>query len=503
MSATATNIASETGRYSAPHPAGSLAAKRLFDVVAAVFGLLLLSPLFAFMALLLRRESRGPVFYPGERMGMRGRTFRILKFRTMYESESVHDGPRITAADDGRITPLGRWLRATKINELPQLWNVLVGDMSLVGPRPEDPEIAKTWPESVFREVLSVRPGITSPASVIYRDEEKLLKSATLMDDYLKNLLPAKLRLDQLYVRNRSFVSYLDVIFSTLLLLLPGVRRVQVPAESLFNGLLTRFTRRYFSWFVADIVTAFVAVALAGLLQRMSGPLDLGFEQALALAALLAIAFSVVNTLLGLGRVAWRQAPSSYAIALALSSALSTLLIMAANRWLLRRGPLVPMGMLPVAGLLAWLGFMATRYRERLLTGLAAQWLLLARSRQPRLGERVLIVGAGECSMLATWLLRHSAPNSAFSIIGMVDDDPGKQGMTVEGCPVHGLTRRIPELVKAHDVGLILFAIENISPEERRRLLSLCMDTPARLVVVPDFMAAFRGLLRQQPGRVA
>ena len=99
---------------------------------------------------LCRREGPGPVFYRGPRLGKNGRVFGILKFRTMYECPASYRGPRVTAQDDDRITPLGKWLRDTKLNELPQLWNVLVGEMSLVGPRPEDPEIVKTWPEGVL-----------------------------------------------------------------------------------------------------------------------------------------------------------------------------------------------------------------------------------------------------------------------------------------------------------------------------------------------------------------
>jgi lipopolysaccharide/colanic/teichoic acid biosynthesis glycosyltransferase len=179
--------------------------KRAFDIAASFLGLLLLSPVFCLVALLIKRESPGPVFYRGPRVGLGGKVFGILKFRTMYECAASYQGPSITARDDDRITPLGKWLRETKVNELPQLWNVLVGEMSLVGPRPEDPEIARTWPEAARREILSVRPGVTSPASVVYRDEEKLLKSATVMDDYLKIMLPDKLRLDQIYVRSHRF----------------------------------------------------------------------------------------------------------------------------------------------------------------------------------------------------------------------------------------------------------------------------------------------------------
>ena len=464
--------------------------KRAFDLCAAFWGLVLLSPFFLLIACALKRESPGPVFYRGPRMGRDGKTFGILKFRTMHECPASYEGPCITGRDDDRVTPLGRWLRHTKINELPQLWNVLVGEMSLVGPRPEDPEIAATWPEAVRAEILSVRPGITSPASVIYRDEEKLLGPANVMDDYLKKILPDKLRLDQLYIRNHRFLSDLDIIVWTLVVLLPRLRENTVPIESFYNGLLSRFAKRYFSWFVIDTLVAFAAVGLAGVLWRLGGPLNLGAEHAVWIAAGMALIFSLINSRLGLGRVWWRHAKPMYTFDLALSSGISTLLVAAFN-WFWPGGRVLPLGMILNAGLLAFLGFIAVRYRERLLTSLARRWVT-RREQGHRIGERVLVVGAGECGLLATWLLRRSKLSSAFSVIGMVDDDPTKQGMTIDRYRVFGLTRRIPEIVKQQDVGVILFAIESIQPEEQARILKLCRQTRARVILIPDLMALLR-----------
>jgi lipopolysaccharide/colanic/teichoic acid biosynthesis glycosyltransferase len=186
------------------------AVKRGFDIVLSGLGLLILSPIFLLIAILIKRDSPGPVFYRGRRAGQYGKEFTILKFRSMYERPESYQGEKITAQDDPRITPVGKWLRQAKLNELPQLWNVLKGEMSLVGPRPEDPEIVATWPEELRKEVLSVRPGITSPASVMFRDEEQQLgngavmvgQSPTIMDKYLGEILPSKLRLDQIYVHS-------------------------------------------------------------------------------------------------------------------------------------------------------------------------------------------------------------------------------------------------------------------------------------------------------------
>lgn len=473
----------------------SNAGKRLLDIAASLFGLIVLAPVFALLALRIKRESPGPVFYRGPRMGRGERIFQILKFRTMREEAASYAGPGVTAQDDPRITPVGRWLRDTKLNELPQLWNVLVGDMSLVGPRPEDVEIARGWPEAVRREILSVRPGVTSPASVAYRDEEKLLSSASVMDDYLKVILPDKLRLDQIYVRHHSLLADLDIIFLTLLVLVPRLRKRPIYTETLYNGLLSRFIKRYLFWFSVDTLVAFTAVGIAGVLWRLSAPLKLGIDIAVSAAIVIAVVFGLINFLLGLGTIIWRYAKPRMAFDLALSTTLSTAVV-AALDWLRPGGKSLPPGMVIVTGLLAFLGFVCVRYRERLLTGLARRWLWRRQSTE-RIGERVLVVGAGECGLLATWLLRRSNLASAFTVIGMVDDDPAKHGMTMDGHRVFGFTRRIPELVKRRDVGVILFAIETIEATERARILELCRQTRARVVLIPDILAYLREQLSQ------
>ena len=188
--------------------------KRLFDVMAAVVGLLVLSPLFALVALAIKLTSRGPVFFRQERVGRDFQTFRIYKFRTM-----VVDAPRlggqITAGRDPRITSIGHLLRKTKLDELPQLLNVLSGAMSLVGPRPEVPKYVEMF-RPQFAEVLSVRPGITDLASVKYRDENEILGQA---DDpeaaYVNQVLPDKLALATEYVRRASFWFDVRLIFAT------------------------------------------------------------------------------------------------------------------------------------------------------------------------------------------------------------------------------------------------------------------------------------------------
>lgn len=192
----------------------SLALKRLFDLGAACLGLLLLSPVLVVIALWIKRDSPGPVFFRQERVGLQGKPFRIYKFRSMRVDNA---GLQITVGEDARITPSGRFIRAYKLDELPQLINVVLGDMSIVGPRPEVPRYVKLYPEAVRTQVLSVRPGITDLASVQYRSESTLLaQSADPERTYIDEVMPAKLALCQRYVQERSFLLDLKIIAMTI-----------------------------------------------------------------------------------------------------------------------------------------------------------------------------------------------------------------------------------------------------------------------------------------------
>ncbi|MGB3223302.1 MAG: sugar transferase [Desulforhopalus sp.] len=191
--------------------------KRTFDLVCSGLGLLLLSPIFLLIALLVRLESKGPVFFRQERVGVNGRLFRIHKFRTMSVGTECA-GLQITVGSDHRITRVGGVLRKYKLDELAQLIDVFVGDMSLVGPRPEVPKYIACYPEAVRSEILSVRPGITDWASIQFKDENDILGCASDPERaYIEDVLPVKQRYYLKYVRERSFLGDLRIIFATLL----------------------------------------------------------------------------------------------------------------------------------------------------------------------------------------------------------------------------------------------------------------------------------------------
>ena len=196
------------------------AGKRSFDVCCALLGVVLLAPVFLFIALLVLTTSGRPIIFRQERVGRYGKSFFICKFRTMANVPSSGDESLLTASGDTRVTRLGRWLRRTKCDELPQIWNVLRGDMSLVGPRPEVPYFTgKFTPRQ--RAVLEVRPGITGPAATHYIAEEQLLASHPDKElFYVNELLPAKLEKDLRYAEHVSFNTDLKLIANTFLRLL-------------------------------------------------------------------------------------------------------------------------------------------------------------------------------------------------------------------------------------------------------------------------------------------
>jgi lipopolysaccharide/colanic/teichoic acid biosynthesis glycosyltransferase len=190
-------------------------SKRVFDVAASAAGLVVLAPLFAATALWIKFDSPGPVFFRQQRVGRDGALFDIIKFRTMRVE--MPSASQLTIEHDRRITRVGKFLRRHKLDEFPQLFNVLQGSMSLVGPRPEVPRYVACYPADVRAIVLSVPPGITDWASICYKEENAILGRTTNPEQaYLDTILPAKLKYNVRYVQERNFWTDLRIIFTTL-----------------------------------------------------------------------------------------------------------------------------------------------------------------------------------------------------------------------------------------------------------------------------------------------
>lgn len=196
--------------------------KRLFDILIAFLGLILLAPVFIIIAIFIKFTSNGAIFFKQERIGLNGKVFKIYKFRTMVKGADAI-GLKITVANDNRITRVGKFLRETKLDELPQLINVLIGEMSLVGPRPEVAQYVASYSEQIKQKVLSVKPGITDWASIMMLNESELLaKELNPHKAYLEKILPIKLELAIKYVDTRSFRQDMKILWTTFTKLFKG-----------------------------------------------------------------------------------------------------------------------------------------------------------------------------------------------------------------------------------------------------------------------------------------
>lgn len=216
--------------------ARSTGLPRSVEVVLATTGLLVTAPLLLLAAVLIKLDSRGPVLFRQARMGRNGKPFTLLKFRSMYVA---NDGALVTAAGDNRISKVGRILRRTKIDELPELWNIVKGEMSIVGPRPEVPALVDLN-DPQWEEILEVNPGLTDPVTLQLRNEEELLAQASDREDFYKNILqPYKLRGYVHFVKNRTWKKDVSIVFRTM-------------KAIVFPGTVTQPTVEEMRWSIAE-----------------------------------------------------------------------------------------------------------------------------------------------------------------------------------------------------------------------------------------------------------
>jgi len=454
--------------------------KRLLDILASALGLVLLSPVLALTALAVRLSGPGPVIFRQERVGRFGRPFRLWKFRTMVADAPARGAP-LTVAGDPRITRIGAFLRAAKIDELPQLWNVLRGDMSLVGPRPEVPRYVALYDEEQ-RRVLSVRPGITDYASMAYFDENALLaQSPDPERTYVQSVMPDKLRLNLLYLQRMSLKEDLRILLATVLMALErlsgrsGGRVMQVVADALVvAGALSVAYWVRFEWPMPDIPR----------------------KQWILLLPYTVIAQVGVNLLTGVYRVLWRYV-SLYDLARFARSVGLVTGVFVAFRLAAPENPYyrLPLSVALAYGVLAFSGMVALRLLRRWIhesTAVGAQT-------RPAT-EKALILGAGDNGRAVARECR-VRPALGIRVAGFVDDDPAKQGMEIEGVQVLGSLERLPELVARTGATQALLAISDLPLARKREVVDLCGRLDVRLRVLPGTSDLIAGRAQVAPVR--
>jgi lipopolysaccharide/colanic/teichoic acid biosynthesis glycosyltransferase len=461
--------------------------KRSVDVLAALSGLLLLAPLFALLALAIKLDSRGPVFYRQERVGRHGRLFRIFKFRTMTAAQRI-DAAQITVAGDERITRIGRLLRRSKLDELAQLIDVLRGTMSLVGPRPEVPRYVAHYPPQWRERLLSVRPGITDFASVRYRDESELLaRAADPEREYIDVVLPTKLRYALHYVDQPTIANDLRVLGLTLTTVfvpaLPSARRLFPMNDSKLwvwlDQTMSRLSPRNRSMATAaDALTVLACWDITYLFR-------LGFERWQPgrpwyddyVSFGVVLTYLVTLALTGVPRGLWRffgfDDFKRIAAACLIAGLLSAVVVLAAHLAGVARAVLL------LHPLFCLLALCLTRMAYRMV------WEN-ARARVSDIGgepRRAVVLGAGEA---ARRLVSAIHRRDGWTVLALLDDDPAKRGLRVAGVSVQGV---LADLMLPHILAgatHVIVAMPGVAPEQRERAIELARHSGLQAMNVPS-----------------
>ncbi len=442
--------------------------KRLFDVLLVLLFLPFILLLTAFAALLVRFDSPGPVFFKQRRAGKNGKIFEIYKFRTMVDNaESL--GPKVTAHNDPRVTQVGILLRSLKLDEIPQFLNVLKGDMSLVGPRPELPSIVEKFPKE-FGEILKVMPGIIGPSQIKNVDEVALMKAAEKDPEgfYLENILPAKLLTDTAYVRNAD-------PFKDVRLLFEGAWTV------MWNSIKLRYileSKRRLLFLFLDMILSLISF-WAALYLRFEGKVPV-YEThmffyfiplILAVRAPCFVYFSLYQTL-------WQYLGIQELFAIVKASLAGS--ILCTLLFFLLQMDFPPRSVLIIDALLL----------TSILGGLRIFFKVSAEKlRKPYLGslgvrKNVLIVGAEDTG---EFLVREfiKNPTLGYKPIGFIDDDPEKTGIRIHGVKVLGKIHQLTDVIRVKKADEVIIALPKATALEMREITRKCRDLNLECRVVP------------------
>jgi FlaA1/EpsC-like NDP-sugar epimerase/lipopolysaccharide/colanic/teichoic acid biosynthesis glycosyltransferase/ActR/RegA family two-component response regulator len=449
--------------------------KRSIDPILSLAALVLLFPVFLLIALAIKLDSPGPAFYSQWRVGKKGRLFKVHKFRSMV-ADAERLGPPLTGNADPRVTRVGRFLRLLKLDELPQLFNVLKGAMSLVGPRPEIASIVEQY-TSEQREVLEAKPGITGPTQLLWMNESEMYPAGVNPSEYYtKQFLQQKLRSDLEYVRTRSLRNDLQYLIRTPLAIATAIlarfhlspteqkgARLMVDCLAIAIVNLGAFMVR-FDWaipekemhhFLYGLPVVCVAYFMSFLVLRTYRSLwryasveDLW--QIIKASALGGSLHGLAILLLG-----WRSYPRSVLI----MTSLLAVLLMGGMRLLVRR---------------------STRRQSSIPTPTNGN------------GRKVVIIGAGEVGESIARAI-HGSPALGYDLIGFVDDDPKKQGATIHGLPVLGPVDGLAELARAHKLQEAIIAISHLSGSDIRRISGACARVGLNSRSLPSLTQLMRG----------
>ncbi len=440
--------------------------KRAVDLILSVFGILVVLPLFPIVALIIKLDSRGPIFYLCDRIGKDGKRFGMYKFRTMY-STPTNVGPNVCPEGDPRVTPVGRILRRTKINEFPQLINILLGEMSFVGPRPEAPDLAALYPEYA-KAIFQVKPGLVGPNQIIGRNEEEWYPAGIDPQQYyIDVILPKKLPVDLDYIKKPS--AYMDLKYIVL-----GAKETFFKLIS-WNLVLRNKSQLYL--LASDVVFINLAAFIAYYTTSTAEPHKfLTFVFYLltitAIRTICFLRFGLYSTLI-------RH--------LSLHDIVSTLKGATAGSFIVVFIAFISQIPQPpnLFFLSEWLILVVAMSVMR--TALRLYWDWNSRSKGEQ-SKRVLIFGAGDAGVLAHRSLA-AEKSTAFEVIGFLDDDAQKLHKSLYGLKVLGGRHNLETVVKLHQIDMIFLAIPTAPFQEVVNIISVCKESEVPYAIFPTLQA--------------
>jgi lipopolysaccharide/colanic/teichoic acid biosynthesis glycosyltransferase len=465
--------------------------KRLIDIFLSVVGIILFLPLFPFIALLIKLDSVGPVFYLCDRIGKDKRLFKMLKFRTMYEYKAQIGGS-ISPFGDPRVTTIGRFLRRTKINELPQLINILKGEMTFVGPRPEAPDLAKLYP-IYAQKIFTVKPGLVGPNQILGRNEEEWYPpNVDPQQYYIEVILPQKLPLDLTYVQESSCAK--DIMYILLSL-----------KETLFKAFSWQVVlqnRSQIYLLVSDTLAILLSFGIANVLQSTNSS---GFISYSAVWYLLIIVPIRVSCFFVFGLYSTLIRYLSYADILAVWKAVSIgSLVLIGGVFLFHLSALSKSFLL-----IDWLFLTLLMSSLRFMLRLNREWH--NGNRDTRSRRRVLIFGAGDAGSLAYQALIREK-GELYDVVGFLDDNPTKRHKTLHGKKVLGNRFNLETIVKLYQIQEIFLALPSAPPHEVAQIRQTCQHarvphrvfptlkgTPTHSVASPPIRESFLPKLLEIP----
>jgi lipopolysaccharide/colanic/teichoic acid biosynthesis glycosyltransferase/FlaA1/EpsC-like NDP-sugar epimerase len=434
--------------------------KRFVDIILSVIGIIIMIPLLPMIALLIKMDSKGPVFYHTDRIGKDMAKFKMYKFRTMVDSP-IQVGQSVCPQYDPRVTFFGRFLRRTKLNELPQLLNILKGEMTFVGPRPEAPDLAKLYPENA-KKVFSVKPGLVGPATILGRNEEECYPPGVDANFYyIENILPTKLKLDLEYINNPSFLKDFHYIYL-------GIKETIV---GVINKKHLHDNRSQICLFLADLVlTIFSYIAVRGLYY---GSLFEGInliESYLFLVIIMPVRiilyafFGLYNSLIRY--ISYHEIKGVF-YACAISSFLLTFIA-------------------EITGLKVYSGLFVVYDSVFLIIALSGMrialrfyWEKKRRMSEDSIRRRLLIYGADDFGYEAYCALSSNSL-SPYETIGFIDDNTDKYGKSINGLKVLGNQHHIKELAKLYHVDSIIITGDNANSEKLAKIIKICQGSDVK-----------------------